>query len=285
MTITPTDTLCQKTHTFKHACEAFTPEVPEISVVHERGRGIAWRIWPAAHILVKWLGENKKLWLKPNTHVIEIGAGVGLVGVCCAAMGASRVTLTDLDEALPALERTRESNVPDCMNRLHVERLSFGSLEDSVAVVAAASEAERARRPIVVGSDLVYFESLFAPLAECIADLCSNHNAIVYLAYKKRIWRNEKRFFSKILPQHGLQATPVFECTVDEEDGCSQHTDGRVVDNDEAEGWNSRIFKITKGADPVVPRAPVVVSVAAAPKRKAKKGKVPVSKEKQGRIR
>jgi len=271
------------THVFKHTSDSFVPEVPEISVVHERGRGIAWRIWPAAHILVKWLGENKQIWLKPNTHVIEIGAGVGLVGVCCAAMGASRVTITDLDEALPALHRTREANVADCMNRLQVMRLSFGSLTDSAAVIATGSEAERGRRPIVVGSDLVYFDSLIVPLAECIADLCTNHNAIVYLAYKKRIWRNEKRFFSKILPQHGLLATPVFECTVAEEDGCSQHTDGRVVDCEEQDGWNSRIFKITKGAEHVAPRAPVIEE--AAPKKKAKKGKVPVSKEKQGRIR
>lgn len=274
MTISP-ETV---SHTFKYSSDKFI--VPEISVVHERGRGIAWRIWPAAHILVKWLEDNKRLWLKPSTHVVEIGAGVGLVGVCCAALGAERVTLSDLDEALPALERTKQANLPDCMSRLNVERLSFGNVDDAKRVVASSSE----KRLVVVGSDLVYFESLFVPLAECMSDLCNNHNATIYLAYKKRIWRNEKRFFSKILPQHGLEATPIFECTVDEEDGCSQHTDGRVVDCEE-EVWNSRVFKITKGAEPVKPRAPVVAPEPIEQKKKAKKGKVPVSKEKQGRIR
>ena len=276
-----TDSVSHETvsHVFKYSSDRFI--VPEISVVHERGRGIAWRIWPAAHILVKWLEENTKIWLKPSTHVIEIGAGVGLVGVCCAALGAERVTLTDLDEALPALERTRLANHSTCLERLHVQRLSFGDCEDSTAIISGSEH----KRLVVVGSDLVYFESLFVPLAACMADLCLNHNATIFLAYKKRIWRNEKRFFSKILPQHGLEAVPIFECTVDEEDGCSQHTDGRVVDCDDENVWNSRIFKIKRGAEPIKPRAPVVSEPEPTKAKKAKKGKVPVNKEKQGRIR
>ena len=249
-TSTSDTSFCTRAHTFKYSSEAFE-NVKDISIVHERGRGIAWRIWPAAHILVEWLEKNKAVIKSEPTHVVEIGAGVGMVGVCCAALGADLVTLTDLDEALPALARTAEAN-PGLSEKLRVARLFFGHKDDMRNVVQSTES-----RLIIVGSDLVYFESLFLPLAETMRELCYEYDATVYLAYKKRIWKNEKRFFSKILEQHGLKAEVVFETIVEEQDGLSQAADGRVQ---VAEGliWNSRIFKISRFEDNKDVSAPVV---------------------------
>ena len=115
---------------------------------------------------------------------------------------------------------------------------------------------------------------------------------------KKRIYKNEKRFFHKILPQHNLQVSVEFQTTVHEADAASQHADGSVIECGDGDGdWNTRIFKISKGKS-----APVVQSEsyenkdpffeeavsktdAVEKEKKKKKGKVPCSKEKRGRIR
>ena len=238
--------------------------------------------------------------------MIELGAGVGLVGMACASLGSGKVTVTDLEEFLPALERTKAENSEIVKNRVSVEQLRFGNSEDIDKIVETGSHKKSL---IVVGSDLVYFDSLFVPLAETIARLCHVHKAICYLAYKKRIWKNEKRFFSKILAQNSLVYEVVYEAVLEEEDGVTQATDGRVIQT-EGDVWNTRIFKIFAAESndhsiiepsqtdqyesydvsklkelypkEIIRKAPIVDTCE---DKKKKKGKVPCNKEKKGRIR
>jgi predicted nicotinamide N-methyase len=308
-------------HVYSLEHPSFSYLTPTIKVVHQRGKGIAYRIWPSAHVLVDYLCQNKDL--LENSHIIEIGAGVGLVGTAIAAMlnhpeANSMVVLTDLEEALDALETTKSANSDFVQKHLSVTQLRFGNSSDLNEVVQKHQTGLLKRKLLMIGSDLVYFESLFEPLAKTMQDFVYNHGGQVILAYKKRIYKNEKRFFTKILKQHGLKFEVLFEATVEEEDGVSQKTDGRVVQSDETAegGWNSRIFKIIKDPESKVSSSPVVSrdapeseayeyeeesyqknhkkspsvtttpqAAATEPQKKSKKGKVPVSKEKKGRIR
>ena len=67
--------------TYSRKSELYADGVESVSVVHERGRGIAWRIWPGAHVLLDWLESNKADWCLNPCHCVEIGAGVGLVAL------------------------------------------------------------------------------------------------------------------------------------------------------------------------------------------------------------
>jgi hypothetical protein len=182
--------------------------------------------------------------------------------------------------------------------------LTFGDPEEIANVVETMRKHfSLPDAPVVVlGSDLVYFESLFVPLAQTMREFAWKFDADIYLAYKKRIYKNEKRFFHKILAQHSLDFDVALQATVHEVDPASQHADGRVVDDQavaEEDDWNTRILRIKKAkvwresasgtsAAPTVTGEsnPLVTSASTCEKnQKGKKNKVPCSKEKRGRIR
>jgi len=60
-------------------------------------------IWPVALLLSRHLCENPEL--VRGKKCIELGAGIGIVGMVAAALGAECVIVTDLPEAQPLLER------------------------------------------------------------------------------------------------------------------------------------------------------------------------------------
>jgi len=224
----------------------------EISVVHQRGRGIAWRIWPSAHVLIDWLEDNEKKWLRRSLHCIEIGAGVGMVGLAAASFGAARVTITDLPETLPAIQRSVDLNAVQVRSKISVASLCYGDRHDIDNIMASV---DRKGKLVILASDIIYWESLFVPIAETLDSFINKHNAsAAYIGYRKRDWKIEKRFFTKILSQHNLECLVVFEGFVDEEDGASQSTAGSVVYSHEKNTshestWNMRIYKIHRNTN------------------------------------
>ena len=53
--------------------------------------GLGGKVWPAAGSLCRWLRDEPL----DDKHVLEIGCGVGGVGLYAAALGAKSVLLTD----------------------------------------------------------------------------------------------------------------------------------------------------------------------------------------------
>ena len=258
-----------------------------VSVVHERGRGIAWRIWPGAHVLIDWLEKHKSEW--DMSTVVEIGAGVGLVGIVCAQF-AQQVVLTDLPEELPALVRSVESNCLDIQEKLCVRPLGFGDVEMARSVAAQSTR----KSLVIVGSELIYWESLFEPIAQTLKTFIYEFGAVCYIGYRIRVWKTEKRFFTKILSQFGLEAEVVGQWRAVETDTGSQLSEGLVRIEEEGE-WNTRVYRILKKKisplnplDAEIWKAPEVYvdarNESPTPTPKKKTAKIP-KKERKGRVR
>jgi predicted nicotinamide N-methyase len=64
-------------------------------------------VWPCSRALCRWMGNN--VHDLRGARVLELGAGTGVCGIYAAALGASRVLLTDDDR--PALLSLARSNV------------------------------------------------------------------------------------------------------------------------------------------------------------------------------
>jgi hypothetical protein len=284
------DTLTEH-HVFRKCFSKCRKDNDGFSVIHERGRGIAWRIWPGAHVLLDWLEENEEKWCKPPCHVIEIGAGVGLVGIACAALGAQKISLTDLPEELDALHRSRDSNTSSIKERITVRPLRFGDMAD---VDDTASQSLVPENLVVVGSELIYWESLFEPIAQTLQRFVYLHNAVVYIGYRIRVWKTEKRFFSKVLQKHGLDCEVVGQWLATEEDTSSQLSDGHILYEEHEGGeWNTRVYKIFKKKSTSHPSAPTVEAVCPMdkenlkplPKSEKRKPKKIAKQERKGRAR
>lgn len=76
-------------------------------------------------------------------RVVELGAGTGLVGLVCAALGAS-VLLTDLAQGLPLLQRNLRRNGGD----VKAKELRWG-LEAAAAAMPQGCD-------VVIGCEVIY---------------------------------------------------------------------------------------------------------------------------------
>ena len=173
-----------------------------IRLHQDRVRGIAHQLWPAALILVKYL-ERSHTSLFPRgisqECFIELGAGIGLVGLFTAALGARKVIVTDIPEALESLQQN-----------IHINSLLADKVEAEALTWGNDSEALRCLRslpctPFILASDCVYWQHLFDPLRRTI-QLFVDAGSVVLMSHVKR-WKKDTKFFtdcSKTMKVQGL---------------------------------------------------------------------------------
>ena len=122
--------------------------------------------------------------------VVELGAGAGLAGLACAALGAARVVLTDLAENLPLLQRNAARN----------------GLDVSVAAFDWLTPTTLGERfDVVLAADCVFWPELFAPLLNAI-EAVARPDGTVLIAVTHRLGRTDA--FLEKLRRRGWTASP-----------------------------------------------------------------------------
>jgi cyclopropane fatty-acyl-phospholipid synthase-like methyltransferase len=96
------------------------------------------KLWEASLVLAHFLGKQS---VNPQHHLLEIGAGIGIVGVYAALCG-HRITITDINE--DALLFARANALLNGLNDLEIRRLDWSDPE------------ETRRYDAIVGSEVVY---------------------------------------------------------------------------------------------------------------------------------
>ncbi len=127
-------------------------------------------LWPAALPLARFLlGEG----IGRGERVLELGCGLGLVGIALARVLGARVTLTDGSvDALEIVKRAVAANAP-YEHEPRVERLEWRD--------ARVEEPY----PIIVGADVLYAPEAFPWLAKA-ARACVAPSGRVFLAEPRR---------------------------------------------------------------------------------------------------
>lgn len=141
-------------------------------------QSVGGKVWPASELMVNYLAETG---LVTGKRVIELGSGCGYVGIACAALGASHVTLTDrtiternmvhdaegmlIEEVMPPnrllldiCQRNIHENVASYpLSLLNVHELEWG---DENKRHIDAIHATNLDYDVVIGSDVTYHAEL-----------------------------------------------------------------------------------------------------------------------------
>lgn len=127
-----------------------------------------------AHFLVTRYAEGS-----PPKTVIEVGAGCGFLGIALAHEWGSRVTVTDLSEALPTCRANVELNKSAELVDVQLQR--WDHPEDTEAIRRSMDCPPQ----LIVGTDVVFCTRLVRPLLESIHALAGAETTI-YLCIQAR---------------------------------------------------------------------------------------------------
>ena len=167
------------------------------------------RPWPCAVPLLQHLSEATVPALETSLgrppRVLELGSGVGLLGIGLALATGAEVTLTDPGlptrfskgaDSISTLEFLRRNVALNDAPTARAEKLLWGDADDLAAF---------SRTPpydLVVASEVLYEPSQYAALAETLAFFATD----AIIGYKVRHGR-EQTFFDRCADEHGFRVT------------------------------------------------------------------------------
>ncbi len=104
--------------------------------------------WASSWLLIDYIRSRG---LRPNSHVLDIGCGWGLVGIYCAKSFKAEVTAVDKDISIfPYLDlHVKINNVTISMEQKGYKELRQACLKDI---------------DVILGSDICFWDSLISPL-------------------------------------------------------------------------------------------------------------------------
>ena len=157
------------------------------------------RVWSCARLLAEWLanrsggGEDDGAGpIVVGRDVLELGAGTGAVGLTCAALGASSVTMTDRDEAALALMHTnaRINGHYDASSTCEVcvQGLDWG---DPATYIQGASY------DLVVAADVLYLPEHCAALPDAVAAHLAPGGEVVVACGLRRAGGSSTRWWTR----------------------------------------------------------------------------------------
>jgi len=165
------------TPTHSEPLEVFVPQkdVGEEAVV----------VWDCALVLSYFLVKHCQEFVGPNTRVLELGAGTGAVGLVTAALGAGKVTVTDLPRFVPLLEEGIALN--SNLTNINAKALTWGSDDNDKNI-------ETGYYDLILVSDCIYYEGSVEPLIKTLIKLCElNKHCRVLFTYEVRDYSESKK--------------------------------------------------------------------------------------------
>ncbi|EKX41731.1 hypothetical protein GUITHDRAFT_141732 [Guillardia theta CCMP2712] len=110
-------------------------------------------IWPSAVLLSQYLFEHSGV--VRNSKVLELGAGVGLPGLLCRKLGASRVLLTDLSKPPIILSNLQHNCCANELEHCSAAPMDWGIVTEEMLLM------RRTCYDVLLAADCLYSSSLY----------------------------------------------------------------------------------------------------------------------------
>ncbi len=152
------------------------------------------KIWEASWILADYMAAASP---DPDKHVLEIGGGIGLVGITAAAFG-HRITMTESDDH--AINFAKANAVLNGVNNLELGKLDWNKpdLQDMF--------------DYIVGSEVLYKEESFQPLLKLFKKLLKPTGEVILVG---EIRKHDRAFYKAMEPFFDLNIQRKVLRTVD----------------------------------------------------------------------
>lgn len=147
-------------------------------------------LWRAAPILCHFLVKNKGKYVT-DKHLLELGGGLGLCGILAGALKSKCVYITDGDS--DSLRGMRENvllnrgldGLP--LDNVKCRQLRWGLQLEEFGRHVAADLLPDGRFDVIMGSDIIYVESILEPLFATVDSLLTyDKGGAFILAYARR---------------------------------------------------------------------------------------------------
>ena len=141
---------------FTRSVSSRDPEQASLNVrLHEpslTGDNLGLKTWASSLLLSKRLQRLRSHLPPARPRVLELGSGTGLVGIAAACLWSADVTLSDLPEIVPNLQKNVRENSKTVQH--HGGTSSVRALDWSDSKEISPSEDEKF--PVVIGADPLY---------------------------------------------------------------------------------------------------------------------------------
>ncbi|KAK3263986.1 hypothetical protein CYMTET_27245 [Cymbomonas tetramitiformis] len=151
----------------------------EIQVVSDPcgrlGGGAGSSLWSAAHVFLEYMAKIPEDHFREK-RILEVGSGLGIIGIAAALLGASQVTLTDKACVLDLLKMNVEANVAVSGIRkdvCQVEKLIWGDPHDHTYDTILASDVAYDEREAFALSALAKHNDYILHKPRCQRSLAS----------------------------------------------------------------------------------------------------------------
>eukprot|EP00890_Picochlorum_soloecismus_P004168 jgi/Picsp_1/4752/NSC_02120-R1_methyltransferase-like protein 22-like len=134
-------------------------------------------VWNGAYLMMEYLMSNETL--VKDKHVLELGAGTGLVCLVCHDLGARRVVLTDCCQQVLANSKRNIRHVSDVVDVL---KLDWNCELPAIDIIFRAD--------ILVATDPIYDNDLTESFMKTCLNLMiqsSSSDVCLYIALEKRM--------------------------------------------------------------------------------------------------
>lgn len=174
------------------------------------------KVWPAAEVLCRYFETDAAARLSLHgANVLELGAGLGVVGMATAVLGAARVCMTDrlilnnlkaCDLQLVALKQSIDKNIAaitsannGCQPKLSVAELEFGNRDHMMQVLDSHGPFD-----VIIGTDITYNPPTMLSVVDSLRFVCDHAEksgfprAVIYLAQQCRSKEQEGNLMSEL---------------------------------------------------------------------------------------
>ncbi|KAG0169384.1 hypothetical protein DFQ28_003696 [Apophysomyces sp. BC1034] len=148
---------------------------------------------------------------------VELGSGIGLLGIMLHKLGVEDVVVTDIEELIPVLEKNveangigvksisgRRKNPADDSNAIIVEPLLWND-DDAIKHVKSAGEID-----YVLACDCIYSEASAVDLVETMDKLCSEKTTVICIS-EVRNQAAQERFVAEAMARFEVELVPAIQ--------------------------------------------------------------------------